>query len=213
MEIFFNGKSTVSYYHLKLLYCVITPPKRKQYLIDIPGGDGEIDLCDGMFPARYEPRTVTAVFTPSADYGLQAVNKLLNDLEGRNVRIVLPGDSQHYMTGTVHITAYGPGLGARVAEITVTAVCMPWRYATDEVVHQIPASSAEVSYTWRNEGTREAVPTVTVTGETLIVVDASSIALSAGVYQLTTLTIPGNGTITVSISGGPVEVRYREAVL
>lgn len=209
MDMRFDGKSNLDY-GLDLQSYAITAAKRKQYLVDVPGGDGQLDLYKGMFPARYEPRTLTAVFRPVGNNVWQIVDDLVNALEGHYVNIVMPDKPNYYMTGSVHIASAGCKPDE---DITVTAVCMPWRYAAQEIVLQIQESDAEVQYTWYNNGTREAVPTVTVTGEALITAGTTSLALSAGTYQLTPLTIPGYGSITVSISGGPVEVRYREAVL
>lgn len=202
----------MSYYGINLLEAAITAPVRKRYLVDIPGGDGSVDLYEGLGQPVYETRTVTAVFQPLSDLQ-QTVSKLINDLEGRTVNIVLPEDAQHYMTGYIHIAAAGRSGAMSCDKITVTAVCLPWRYSAEEVVHQIQESETAVQYTWNNTGGRDAVPTVKVFGEVLIEIGASSIALSAGTYQMTTLTIPGNGSISVSISGGPAEVRYREAIL
>ena len=202
----------MSYYGINLLEAAITAPVRKRYLVDIPGGDGSVDLYEGLGQPVYETRTVTAVFQPISELH-QTVDKLINDLEGRTVNIVLPGDAQHYMTGCIHIPSAGRSGAMSCDKITVTAVCLPWRYSAEEIVHQIPESETAVQYTWNNAGSRDAVPTVTVSGELLIESGTASIALSAGIYQMTTLTIPGNGSISVSISGGPAAVRYREAIL
>lgn len=206
MDMNFDGRSALSCYGIDLLEAAITPPVRKRYRVDIPGGDGSVDLYEGLGQPVYENRTVTAVFQPISELH-QTVDKLINDLEGRTVSIVLPRDTEHYMTGDIHIAS------ASCNKITITADCLPWRYSAEEVVYQIPESETAVQYTWNNAGSRDAVPTVTVSEELLIESGTASIALSAGTYQMTTLTIPGNGSISVSISGGPAEVRYREAIL
>lgn len=210
MDMLFNGKSALAYFGLDLQDCYITPPARKQYIIDIPGADGAIDLMQGMGPARYSPRTITATFSISAADARTAVDRILADLEGRTVPVVLPDDPTHYMTGTVHMSGAGYRTGDSV-QLVIT--CAPWRYAMAEVVHSIPASESDVTYTWENSGTREAVPEVTAEADVRIVFGAASMAISAGTYLLTALTIAGKGSITVSVSGGAMTVRYREAIL
>lgn len=210
MEMFFDGKSSLTHFGLDLRECCVSPPVRKRFSIDVPGADGTIDLMRGMGSPLYENRTVTASFVAADANVRAAVDRLLAELEGQTVPIVLPDDADHYMTGEAHISGAGCQPGAKV---TITVTCGPWRYAAEEVVHQIPASDDEVKYTWANTGTREAVPEVTVEDELRIVLGDTSMALSAGTYLLTVLTIPGRGSITVTVSGGAATVRYREAVL
>lgn len=210
MEMFFDGKSTLKDYLLDLQSCYITAPVRKQYLVNVFGADGEDDLADGLGPARYETRTVTAKFLPAVSGGRGLVSALLHELEGRTVQIVLPDDPEHYMTGCVHVASAGIGDSG---EITITARCLPWRYAATECVCVCPASESDAEYTLYNSGGREAVPTVTVSADARITMDGVSLALSAGTYLLTELTIPGGESISFQVSGGPVELRFREAVL
>lgn len=210
MEMFLDGKSTLTHYGLDLISCAITPPRRKQYLVSIPASDGDLDLMDGLCPPRFETRTITAVFALPPGNARETVDQLINDLEGREINIVLPNDAGHYMRGKIHVSSAGALPGA---EVTVSATCAPWRHFAEEVVYHIPESDVEVVYTFANAGTREVVPTVTASGELTIVYDGSSTTLSAGTYQLTYLTISGRSNIHLQISGSAAEVRYREAVL
>lgn len=210
MDMYFGGKSAMQDYSLSLTSCKISTPIRKQYPINVPGADGEIDAAEGMYPARYEMRTVTASFAPLGRDHRPIVNKIINDLEGRTVEIVLPDDAEHYLTGTIHVLSAG---GAPTPEITITARCLPWRYASQETVYQIPASNTEVPHILTNNGTREVVPTVVLSGDTTITLDGTTTTISPGSYMLTDLTIPGKGSITIGIKGGAAEIRYREAIL
>ncbi len=209
MDMEFDGKPARTHYGLELQSCTITAPKRKRYPVSVPAGDGEIDLTEGEFSPKYEMRTVTAVFRPVYGRAKQIAESLTNKLEGKRINLTLPGDPQHYMVGSVHVAS----ADLTNNEITITVNCLPWRYAVEEAVHQIQASDVEVPYVFTNLGTREAVPTVKASGEILIVIGETSIAVSPGFYQMTELTIPGNGSISLKISGGPAELRYREAVL
>lgn len=210
MDMLFDGKSALRDYHMNLLSCKITPPVRKTYPINVPGADGEIDAAEGMYPARYEMRTITATFAPSGRPLTDTVSALINALEGRTVEVILPGDAEHYMSGTVHVV----GAGGMVApEIMLTILCMPWKYAAQEREYTVPASATERTYTLVNGGTREAVPTLELSGDATITFDGSTYTISAGKYMMTELTISGNGSITVGIKGKSAKIRYREAIL
>ena len=212
MDMSFDGKSALSQYGLSLVSASITPPVRKRYWVDIPGGDGAVDLYEGLGEPAYENRSLTAVFRPVGEFQ-QTVERLVNNLEGHTMQITLPNDSQHYMSGCVHIpAAFAPSISS-CGEITISATCLPWRYSKAETVYQAPKSENAVQHTLRNAGSRSVVPTVIVEGEAIIEIGTTSSALAAGTYQMTGLRIPGGGSISIKVSGGPVEIRYREAML
>lgn len=207
----FDRKSAMAYWGLHLLSCYITTARKKKYLLDILGSDGAVDALEGMGQPTFENRTITASFQAIDSHPQDTVDRLLNDLEGRTVQIVLPDKPNYYMTGTIHVccAGYRPG-----ADITITADCMPWRYAIQAVKHTIPASETDVQYTWRNSGTRLAVPEITVAGDDVnIIIDGVAKTLAMGSHLVPDLAIPGHGTITVLVSGGEMNVKYREAIL
>lgn len=210
-EMSFDNKAALSYWGMRLIRCAITPPRRKRYLLDILGADGAIDAMRGMGEPTYESRTITAVFQ-STEYDPQnTVDRLLNELEGRTVPVVVPDTPNHYMMGEVHVSS---GTYQPAGQITITAECLPWRYAKQEIVHNIQASTEVIQYTWRNAGTRLAVPEVTVSdADVTLTYNGENKLLIAGTYLMPDLAIPGRNTITVAVSGGAMTVRYREAIL
>lgn len=120
----FDGKSAFSYYGLDLQYCVISAPVRKRSLLDIPCTDGRTDLLKNLGGPWYESRDLRAEFKARGDVR-ETVDKLISELEGQNVQIVLPLDTDHYMTGDIHISSAGyfPG-----ADVVILATVGPWRY-------------------------------------------------------------------------------------
>lgn len=210
MDMMLNGKSASEYYGLNLQFWAITTPVRKRYIVDIPCADGNVDLMEGLSTPSYEMRTLTATFRARSTEIWGISDMLMRELEGRTVNIVLPDDPDHYMIGRMHISSVG---GKPITEVSICAECYPWRYAAQVTVMTCAASESEVEHTLSNPGTRDAVPDVIASGNAQIVIDKTSIALNAGTYQMTALTIPGGGSISFSVSGGPIEIRYREAIL
>lgn len=61
-EMSIDGKSTLTYWGLELEECYVTAPERKTFMLDIPGGNGQIDAMRGLCDPVYAMRTLTAVF-------------------------------------------------------------------------------------------------------------------------------------------------------
>lgn len=210
MEMWFDNKSSLGYYGLDLQSCTITPPVRKRHLYSVSGSDGEIDLLKGMGPPRYEPRTVRATFKFCGADPRQDIDRLVNDLEGQTVPIVLPNDMAHYMIGDIHISSGSICAGGQVV---IIATCMPWRFLQQETVIEIAASEENVVHTWYNAGKRDAVPKFTVNSAIDVTLGDIVTNYQPGTYLMTDLTIPSHDSVSVAIRGGSLTVCYKEAVL
>lgn len=210
MEMYFNGRSALLYYGLLLEQCFLTSAKKKQQLIDIPGADGEHDLLENWGEPTYEGRTLTAYFS-ICDAVVWNRQRLVNDLEGRTVPIILPGHPDRYMTGTVHVAAAGAHPGEKIC---ITAQCDPWLYSRRESRYIVPASGTAVPLTLRNNGRKLVVPELEVADSAAtITVAGEAITFAPGTHQDGRLAISGGGALSIAVQGGAVTVRYREAVL
>ena len=210
MEIIFDGRSSLKHYGLILKSYTLTSPVRKRYLYSVPGGDGDVDLMKGLGPARYENRTLRAEFTISASNPKQTVDKLLNELEGATVPIILPDDPSVYLEGDIHISAASVRQGGA---LVILATCLPWRYRCQDTVIDVHACEADTVHTWYNEGKRDAVPELTVLDTAYITVGGSTLQFDPGTHITTALAIPGRSAISVTIRGGALTARYKEAIL
>lgn len=191
--------------------------EQKTKYLDKPNGDGAWDLStaltDGIM--RYKDRNLKATFECSEGTRLEReerIRHLINALDGMKVEIRLPDDDQHYVVGRLAIKREYNDLAH--AAITVEAVCEPWKYANTETVVTVTATATKQRVTLYNGGRRAVVPTLTVTGSSVLLEygDASQ-ALSAGTYQWPNLLL-AHGQIALSVSGsGVISFTYREAVL
>ena len=210
MEMWFAGRSSLTHYSLEMQYCYITTAKQKRHLIDVPAADGDIDAMEGIGEPTYETRTVTALFKmlTNAD---DTRTRIINDLEGKTIEIVLPNDLNHYMIGRVHIA----GIGFKISdELRITVDCLPWRYARNEVIIPVASSQSKKKHEWWNRGRRLAVPEITVeNSDVTFVVNGETIVLGQGAHLSSALAIPGYSKISATASGGAFTVRYREAIL
>lgn len=209
MDMSFNGLSALRYWGLSLLRCTITPPKRKQSLVDILCASGSTDLLRGLCEPVYESRTVTAEFEPVGDVRT-CVDRLLQELEGQQVPLTLPDDYRYYMIGDIHINSAGAFRGD---PIIITAVCFPWRYLRQKTIISVATAPSPTTVELRNSGTRAAVPEAVVASDVTITSNGTSETYVAGTYLLPDLQIPGRGSIAITTSGGPVTFQYQEAIL
>lgn len=210
MEMWFADLSSLAHYRLEMQYCYISTAKRKRHLVEIPAADGDFDAMEGIGEPAYETRTVTALFKMLAN-AEDTRTRIINDLEGKTVEIVLPNDLNHYMIGRVHIA----GVGLKISdELLVTIECLPWRYARNEVVISVASSQNKIHHEWWNRGRRLVVPEITVeNSDVTFVVNGETIVLGQGIHLSSVLAIPGFDKISVTANGGSFTVRYREAIL
>lgn len=194
-----------------------SPAKRKEKLVEKPGGDGVWDLSttlsDGI--PRYEPRTLTATLERSD--GTRAsreieIQDIVNTLDGLQWNIYLPDDVDRYVVGSVSVARNYSDLAH--ASVTVTAICEPWKYNQYDTVQEIQVTATAAAHHIYNGGRRAVVPTLKVEGTSvLLVYGAISRSLGPGTYQVPDLLLtPGAHEIKVSGSG-LLRVSYREAVL
>lgn len=201
----------------------LTKPAQVQSFLSVPGRYARLDvstyLTDGQ--PYYESRSLEAVLESSEGDRLERedrVGLMVNHLDGRSMQIYLPDDPAHYLVGRVQVQPDYNDLAH--CSVKVTAVCEPWRYAVEETAVHLTAETTEKVAKLTNSGRLAVVPTLTVTGEVLLVYGGSSLALSAGEYMWpdlyltpgTGLLLPGIHELTYS-GAGTVAITYREAVL
>lgn len=99
-----NGVDLESRYGLRLTGdSEFNPPQPKSYLLDLPGGDGSLDVTEAFGDVLYENREDTMVFYVVADPGAGAFERLKTDLfrflHGRAYDYTLPFDPGYIYHG------------------------------------------------------------------------------------------------------------------
>lgn len=195
----------------------LSAPEQKTHYIEKTGGDGSWDLStvvtDGI--PRYKDRTLTA--TLECSVGTRAerttlIGNMINQLDGMRWHFVLPDHPEHYLAGRVQIeVAYHTPAHSSV---TVTAVCEPWLYKSQETAYSLSAVEEERTVNLSNNGRKALVPLLTVTGSVQLRYGTSSVSLTeASSYEWPTLLLtPGDHSLHYS-GDGTLSVTYREAVL
>jgi len=106
------------------------PPVPKTYKIDIPGGNGSLDLTEALLgDLVYENREITCeVYVVGKDVQDWApfYSEVLAALHGRKMKIVFDDDPSYYYIGRVAVEKWKSG--RRHAELTITCDCDPFKY-------------------------------------------------------------------------------------
>lgn len=110
---------------------VISPPKPKKKLVEVPGTNKVIDLTESLTggEVKYHMRSLSCVFYVIG--GRQkwpaVYSALLNEIHGKNMQITLDNDPNYYYIGRVEVDEYGSDEAA--ATIVVTAELEPYKRA------------------------------------------------------------------------------------
>ena len=117
---------------------VINPPKPKTKYVDIPGGDGSIDLTDTLAgrPA-YANREGTIEFTVLNDYAspegpstynwVDVYTSVMQFLHGKNARVVLEDDPTYYYEGRITLDSWTTDRAW--SKITISYSLGPYKYS------------------------------------------------------------------------------------
>ncbi len=191
-----------SYTDLKLLLTSkeIGSPAVKENKIDIPGGDGSIDLTDFFGEPKYEDVQHKFEFTtiePQSDF-LTQYSTIKNALHGKKVRIILDDDPTFFYLGRCHVSSFTSEKG--IGTISVECECEPYKYKLNKtVVTQAVDGTKVITLT---NSRKRAVPSITTTTAMTIAFGNGTWTPSAGTFTIPELElVEGVNTVTVTGTG------------
>ena len=206
-----------SFYDLNLILSAveISPASPKTNYVDIPGGDGALDLTEANGEVRYSDRTHKFTFTmnPASDLSETAweekKTEVSNRLNGRACRITLDKDPDYYWQGRCTVDSYKSD--KRLRQFVVSARVRPYKYKQTETVVNFDLTEAEKTVSLQNSR-RSVCPVITCTDDnTVIVFNGNTFKFSAGQHQnlnirftegINQVTISGTGQVTFSYQEG-----------
>lgn len=215
MERYFVLDKFNTFYDWRLILTAksVPDPEIKTHYVQLDGMSGSLDFTEALAgEVTYEDRTITATFW--TDYGNRKDReKLLRDirlaLHGKKIKIVEPDDPEHYFYGRVSVKSFNNTLA--YAELTIEAICDPWRYAVEETERYIEVTSDVTNVIIYNNGAKTLSPIVEVNGSVNITCNGSSVPLTNGTFKVSTLKLK-QGVNVIGVSGsGSVTFTYREA--
>ena len=190
----------------------IGTPSPKTETIDIPGGDGVLDLTEYFGDIKYSNRKLSfdfsSVVIPS-DF-MSLFSMVQNALHGKKMNIILDDDPGWQYTGRISVSEWKAD--RNIGKLVVDCDCDPYKHQISPTV--VTKSISGTSIIVLENSRKRVVPEVKVTsasGLTVTFGSGSVWTLSSGSYLLpelelvegdNTVTVSGTGTITFTYTQG-----------
>ena len=213
-EVFFDGIASFRDWGIYLSSIVIDDPKPKEIYVDIPNGDGALDLTEALTgEVHYESRPFEAVFTIKPEtYSVELVRYLRSYLNGKQRTIRTKEEPGYYLIGRCATSLKNDGV---LAILTVKATCQPWKYKNDvTAINMTIGASGTTTLNLTNERKR-VIPTITASAAVTIAFNGKTISVNAGTQRLTNIALSyGDNLLTITgAEGTTVLFEYQEGAL
>ena len=213
-EVFFDGMASFSDWGLYLTSLTIDAPKPKEIYVEIPNGDGALDLTEALTgEVHYESRPFEAVFAIKPEtYSADLVRWLIGYLNGKKRIIRMKKEPGYYLIGRCATSFKNDGV---LAILTVKATCQPWKYKNGVTAKNTTiGASWTTSITLPNERKR-VIPTITASAAVTIIFNGQTISVNAGTQRLTNIALSyGDNLLTITgAEGTTVLFEYQEGAL
>lgn len=187
---------------------MIGTPSPKTETIDIPGGDGVLDLTEVFGEVKYNNRNLSFDFStkvPQAEF-LDLFSRVQNALHGQKMRIVLDDDPAWYYTGRISVSEWKAE--KNIGKLTIDCDCEPYKTKLSETVVTAAVNGPGTVILMNSK--RSVVPTIDITGEVDLTFGSNSYSLSEGRYDLPAVRL-ANGENTILLDGaGTATFTYLE---
>jgi phage-related protein len=196
-------------FNLILSSKAIGSPSPKTETIDIPGGDGVLDLTDFFGEVKYNNRELSFEFStivPQSEF-MALFSKVQNALHGQKMQIVLDEDSEWYYTGRISVSEWKAEKS--VGKITIDCDCEPYktRLGDTEIFQMVSGTEEKVILP---NGRKTVVPIIDITGNINLTYGENFWALTEGRYELPAVILQ-NGDNEIIVGGtGTATFTYRE---
>ena len=178
----------------------IGSPSPKTETIDIPGGDGVLDLTEFFGEVRYNNRPLEFVFStkvPQSEF-LALFSRVQNALHGQKMWIVLDDDPEWFYVGRITVSEWKSDKA--IGKLTIDCDCEPYKTKINETV--VFAEVTEETTVILPNSKKRVVPTIDITGTVNLTYGVNFYALSEGRYDLPAVILEnGNNSILLSGSG------------
>ncbi len=201
-----------SYDNLNLVLSSVSipPAKPKTTFIDVPGGDGSVDLTEALGEVKFSDRECKFVFTvfPTDDFE-EKKTEVSNLLNGRRCKIILNKDPDYYWEGRCYVDDYAQD--RNLLKITVGATVAPYKHKVNQSKVTVPAGQNVVK-TLLN-GRKTVVPVITNTASAKILFNSQTFNIEPGTHKILNIElVEGANKVTVT-STAPVVFEYQEGDL
>ena len=178
-------KNTWTDFGLALSAISIEIPEVKQYRVELPGGDGELDFTDFFGGQKLSNRLIEADLVYARSDGpipQDIMFKVINEWHGRKFDISDSLDPGHKYIGRVMLTDLD---GRRNYSIVrLTAICDPYRLETSPTVLSGTIPAGGTLYLTADILRMSVLPEITVSAATAVTYGEKQQVIQAGTYPL-----------------------------
>jgi len=187
----------------------IGTPSPKTETIDIPGGDGVLDLTDFFGEVKYNNRDLSFDFStivPQAEF-MDLFSRVQNALHGQKMQIILDEDAEWFYTGRITVSEWRTDKS--VGKLTIDCDCEPFKSRLGDTVIFQMVDGTEATVILPN-GTKPVVPIIDITGNINLTFGTNFWALSEGRYELPAVRLLNGDNIIIVSGTGTATFTYRE---
>ena len=204
----FGNYHSFNDFSLILSQKTIGTPSPKTETIDIPGGDGVLDLTDFFGETKYNNRELSFEFStivPQSDF-MSLFSRVQNALHGLKVQIILDEDSGWYYVGRITVSEWKAEKS--IGKLTIDCDCEPYKVKVNDTV--VTAEVATEKTVILTNSRKIVVPIIDITGNINLTFGDNYYALTEGRYELPAVRLKeGNNNILLS-GTGTATFTYRE---
>ena len=188
----------------------IPPAAVKTNFVDIPGGDGSVDLTEALGEVRYKDRECSFTFTvfPSDDFE-EKKREVSNLLNGRRFKIILDKDPGYFWNGRCSIDNYASD--KKINQIVVKATVSPYKLKVNLTKVIVPAGN-KVGRMLPNSR-KTVIPTITNVADATVVFGGNTYDINPGTHRILNIELVEGGNDMTVTSTGDVEFTYQEGDL
>jgi len=176
----------------------IGTPSPKTETIEIPGGDGVLDLTEVFGEVKYNNRNLSFEFSsivPQSDF-MDQFSHIQDALHGQKMQIVLDDDPEWYYTGRISVSEWKAD--KNIGKLTIDCDCEPYKTKLSETVVTAPVNGPKTVILTNSK--RSVMPTIDITGEVDLTFGSNFYSLSEGRYDLPAVRLV-NGENTILLDG------------
>lgn len=191
----------------------IGTPSPKTEEIEIPGGDGVLDLTEFFGEVKYSNRPLSFEFSTMVpqDEFMDLFTNVQNALHGQKLQIVLDDDAEWAYMGRITVSEWKAEKS--IGKLTIDCDCEPYKYRLADTTLTRAVNNATTQITLTNSGRKRIVPLITTDAEMKIAFTGYSGTFSAGTFTIPELVLHEGKTIVKVTGTGNITFSYREGVL
>jgi len=200
---------------------VVNPPYPIFEFLEVPGKNGQIDMSDVLTgEIIYSNRVGDFDFVVSYGNFEETYLKVLNELHGKKMMIVLSEDPRFYYEGRISINNVKTDKNYNYLSISYNLHPFKFYFSEEGLAEEsinVVATGTDKAVVIKGESKNVIVPTIDVTeiGDTGFGVrfDGVSFSLSKGINRFVDIRMKGTSSTLIFYGKGRASIRYKRGII